>query len=85
MDSQFYDHLLLPSDSASELLIRKCLKQLYNDGFIIVQHIRKTKDSFDTWTRLITLSSITVSIDLYSLGLLFIRKEQTKQHFVVRW
>lgn len=57
---------------------------LHNDSLIVIANINKSKDYFKAWEALIQYPGITVSIDLFCCGLLFIRKEQAKQHFYIR-
>ena len=36
------------------------------------------------WALIKNLSKVTVSLDLYHFGVAFIRKEQEKEHFIIR-
>ena len=60
------------------------LKNITNDGIIVLDDIYWHQDMKDAWQNIITNKRVTVSIDLFYFGLLFIRKEQTKQHFIIR-
>ena len=59
-------------------------KKLHNDSMILINGIRNTKNEFSLWKELIKNVLITVSIDFYHCGVLFVRKEQEKEHFVLR-
>ncbi|WP_348677911.1 hypothetical protein [Flavobacterium coralii] len=50
----------------------------------IVGDIRKTPEAEAAWYEIINQPEATVSIDLYSVGLVFFRPGQAKQHFLVR-
>ncbi len=51
---------------------------------VIINNIRKSAQQFSRWNALKMDDSVTVSIDFFSQGVLFFRKEQEKQHFVIR-
>ncbi len=58
--------------------------KLHNSSVILIDGIHQNPQKEKEWKALIQLSSITVSIDLYRLGALFVRKEQEKEHFTIR-
>ena len=58
--------------------------RLQNDSMILIDGIHKTKADFLSWEKLIRSPKITVSIDFYYCGELFVRQEQYKEHFVLR-
>jgi len=60
------------------------LKQLENDSYIMIMNPYRSKESLFLWNQLINLKIVSVSIDTFYLGLLFVRTEQQKQHFVIR-
>lgn len=51
---------------------------------IIIRSIHQSKESEEKWQETINLESATVTMDLYYFGLLFFRKEQRKEHFIIR-
>lgn len=57
---------------------------LHNDSVILVAQIRQSKKNYALWRQLIQYHKVTVSIDLFHCGVMFIRKEQVKQHFYIR-
>ncbi|GLU44179.1 hypothetical protein [Allomuricauda sp. NBRC 101325] len=58
--------------------------KLHNDSMIWVESIHKNKETLEQWQALIRSPLITVSINMYHCGALFIRKEQVKEHFTIR-
>ncbi|BFP42612.1 hypothetical protein FGF1_34570 [Flavobacteriaceae bacterium GF1] len=56
-------------------------KGLHNDSMVLVNALPKNQLE---WKKAIAHSQITVSIDCYSVGFLFFRKEQVKEHFTIR-
>ncbi len=58
--------------------------KLTNESLIFINNIRRSSQLLRQWEAVCALPEITVSIDLYYCGLLFIRREQVKQHFRIR-
>lgn len=58
--------------------------KLHNDSMVLVNGIHQDKRKWDDWEILIQLPQITVSIDMYHCGAIFVRREQVKEHFTVR-
>ncbi len=58
--------------------------KLHNNSMILVDGIHQTKEKWEEWKNLIASPNITVSIDMFHCGTIFIRKEQVKEHFTIR-
>ena len=58
--------------------------KLHNDSMILINGIHQDKQKQQTWENLIALPTITVSIDMFHCGAVFIREEQVKEHFTIR-
>lgn len=56
-----------------------------NDSVVIIPHIHASKNAITQWKSLIEEKTIHVSLDLFFIGLLFFRKESTKQDFQLRF
>ena len=52
--------------------------------FVVIKNIHQSKVTFSNWQKLIKNAKATVTIDLFYFGLLFFRKEQAKEHFIIR-
>ena len=52
--------------------------------FVVIKDIHQNKINFLNWQKLIKNSEATVTIDLFYFGLIFFRKEQAKEHFIIR-
>jgi len=76
-------------NKAYKLLFTKDLSSLKNINFkslnshhiILIDTIYQHKKE---WQKLINLQDATVTIDLFYFGLIFFRKEQVKEHFIIR-
>lgn len=58
--------------------------KLHNDSMVLVEGIHQNKNKWKDWENLIASPSITVSIDMFHFGAIFIRQEQEKEHFTIR-
>ncbi|MEC7262749.1 MAG: hypothetical protein VXW38_03350 [Bacteroidota bacterium] len=81
---QMLDLLFLKSLSTSEFNSLLDDERLHNNSMLIINGIYTDKKKLREWKRLVALPEITVSMDLYHCGILFIRREQMKEHFTIR-
>jgi hypothetical protein len=73
------DPLLWEQETINRLELAK------NDDAVLIGDIHKTKLHTLAWNRLITNSRVQLSIDVYAIGLLFVKKEfKEKQHFTIK-
>jgi len=75
---------LIYIDNPKEDILAIHKNQIHNDSMIFVKNIHRTKDNTSTWEALKRNEIVTVSIDMFYCGILFIRKEQAKEHFKIR-
>jgi len=61
-----------------------CINSIQNNSLFIFDDIHWSKEMEQVWKEIHSDSRVTVSIDLYDMGLVFFRKESTKQHFILR-
>ncbi len=59
-------------------------KHSHNDTIFILDDIRWSDDMFEAWNELRSSNKYNVSIDLFRMGMLIPRKQQEKEHFVLR-
>lgn len=71
-------------DAAIDQDISMIQKHKHNDTVWIINHIHEAKDQEEIWNQIKEDTNTKVSIDLFHLGLVFFRKEQAKEHFVIR-
>ena len=62
-----------------------CLPKSQNHSVFIFDDIHWSKGMEEAWEEIKNHPSVTVTIDLFFLGLVFFRKEQVKQHFILRF
>ncbi|WP_291720133.1 O-methyltransferase [Bernardetia sp.] len=61
------------------------LEKSHNETVIVLDDIHWSREMEQAWKEIIEHPKVTVSIDLFQLGLVFLRKEQAKQHFKLRF
>jgi predicted O-methyltransferase YrrM len=83
LDFVFLDanHRYEPTINYFNQILEKC----HNETIIILDDIHWSTGMEKAWKEIIKNEKVTVSIDLFQLGLIFLRKEQPKQHFNLRF
>lgn len=51
---------------------------------LIIRRIHQSKESEKKWEEIIKIEDATLTMDLFYFGLVFFRKEQRKEHFIIR-
>lgn len=85
--SDTYDLIFIDGDHNGERTLayfHSLLKNVHNGSVIIFDDIYWSKGMTEAWEKIISHEKVTVSIDTFQWGLVFFRKEQLKQHFVIR-
>lgn len=62
-----------------------CLQKAHNDSLFVFDDIHWSTEMEAAWAYIKAHPSVTVTIDLFAVGLVFFRKQQPKQDFVLRW
>ena len=78
--NQNIDALITQNCNNAEEIIRS----LKNNQFWFVLNIRRDKHSLEKWKKTIQNSNIQVSIDLFQLGIILKREQQTKENFKLK-
>ena len=56
----------------------------HNNTMILVKNIHQNKENSDIWELIKANEKVNVSVDMFLCGVLFLRKEQVKEHFKIR-
>lgn len=83
-DQNPLDLLLLEGLGVQDFHALVSTGRLHNDSLILIDGIHARAQNLHLWSELIALPQISVSMDLYHCGILFIRREQEKEHFKIR-
>ena len=63
----------------------QCLRASDENSIFVFRGIHRSRSMEDVWTQICKHPRVTVSIDLFELGLVFFRKGLSKQDFVIRF
>ena len=63
----------------------ECLTKAHNESVFILDDIHWSRGMQEAWMEVKHHPRVTVTIDLYDLGLVFFRQEQAPQHFRLRY
>lgn len=83
LDLVFFD-----GNHSSEPTLRyfkHCMEYAHNNSVFIFDDIRWSREMFKTWQIIANHSKVTMSIDLFKMGVVFFRKDIPKQHFVINF
>lgn len=61
------------------------LTKAHNDTVFVFDDIHWSKEMDEAWEEIIADERVTVSIDLFALGIVFLKKELSNQHFTIRF
>lgn len=64
---------------------KQCLEKVQNDSVFIFDDIHWSDGMEEAWEEIKAHPSVTVTVDLFFVGLVFFRKEQEKEDFVIRY
>ena len=82
---RYYDIVYIAiSQLQYELNIESLLSMMHNDSILIINSISKSKMNTTMWEEVKEHPKVTVTIDTFYMGYVFIRNEQAKEHFTIR-
>jgi hypothetical protein len=61
------------------------MQHIHNDSVLIFCNIHGSKKMQEVWHKIKNHSSVTLTIDLFNLGLAFCKEELTKEDFILRY
>lgn len=62
-----------------------CLEKANEDSVFVFKNMYNSSEAKEAWTEIKDNSKVTVTLDLFYLGIVFFRKTQRKQHFVIKF
>jgi predicted O-methyltransferase YrrM len=83
LDFVFFDgnHRKIPTINYFE----QCLEKASERSVFVFDDIYWSDEMKEAWQEIKNNDRVTVTIDLFYFGILFFRKEQVKEHFVIRY
>jgi len=62
----------------------QCLKTKRNETMYIFDDIHWNREMEEAWKYILNHKEVTISIDTYQWGIVFFRREQPKEHYIIR-
>jgi len=72
------------TEKATLSYFESCLSSVHNETFFIFKDLYHSKEMRTTWAQIKQHPKVTVTVDVFYYGFVFIRKEQQKEHFKIR-
>lgn len=63
----------------------QCLEKCHNNSVLLFDDIYWSKGMAEAWENIKAHKRVNVTLDLFQVGIVFLRTEQPKQHFVIRY
>jgi predicted O-methyltransferase YrrM len=73
------------SKEATIANVALCLDHCHNNSIVVIDDIHLSAEMEAAWNEILSMSQVKVSIDLFDMGLIFLRKEQVRQDFILRY
>ena len=64
---------------------KQILSKCANDSIIVFDDIRWSAGMLEAWKEISTHPRVSLSVDLFRIGLVYLRKELSKQHLMIRY
>ena len=83
----FYDLIFIDGNHQKSATLRyfeTLLPLVHNDSLVILDDIHWSREMEEAWEEIKLHPAVTLTIDTYYWGLIFFRREQAKEHFVIR-
>jgi predicted O-methyltransferase YrrM len=64
---------------------KQCLDRSHSESVFVIDDIYWSAEMKQAWQEIKDNPQVTVTIDLFFMGIVFFRKEQVKQHFVIAY
>lgn len=62
-----------------------CLQKSHNDTVLIFDDIHWSKDMNEAWNIICSHKSVTLTLDIFQFGIIFFKKELSKQDFIISY
>ena len=82
------DLVFLDGDHRKEATLHyfnKCLPLIHNESVVVIHDIHNSVGMEEAWQSIRANDNVVVTIDLFKMGLVFFRKELSKQDFALRY
>jgi len=86
--SNHYDIIYFDGNHTKEATLeyfKLCLNAKHNNSIFIFDDIYWSSGMVEAWEEIKRHPEVTVTIDVFQWGIVFFRKEQRKEHFIIRY
>lgn len=83
-----YDVIFIDGDHTSKQLLKhleKAIEYCHNETLIIIDDIRWSSDMYTAWEQIIADKRFNLTIDLFKLGIILLKANKEKEHFIIRY
>ncbi len=83
-----YDLVFIDGDHIGKNLLTnldKTLQNCHNETLIIIDDIRWSTDMLAAWEQIITDKRFHLTIDLFKLGIILLKTDKEKEHFILKY
>ena len=83
-----FDFIFFDGNHTEEATLRyfeQCLKSVSNESIFIFDDINWSEGMKNAWNSIKENTSVSVTIDLFFIGIVFFRKELSKENFVIKF
>lgn len=87
LTSNSYDFIFFNENHQKEITLNyfeSLLHTVHNDSVFVFDAIYSSAEMVKVWETIKQHPQVTVTIDTFYLGFVFFRKEQVKEHFIIR-
>jgi predicted O-methyltransferase YrrM len=63
----------------------QCLAKAHDDTVLVLDDIHWSRGMEEAWQAIKDHERVTVTVDLYDMGIVFLRREQAREHFTLRY
>ncbi|NNE13569.1 MAG: class I SAM-dependent methyltransferase [Saprospiraceae bacterium] len=87
LSQEYFDLMYIDGNHQKEATLKYfelLLEKSHNDSIMIFDDIYWSKGMTEAWDIIVSHPRVTVSIDTFFWGIVFFRKEQVKEHFIIR-
>ncbi len=79
-----YDFIYFDFKNYKDSILESLLSRTHNNSLLIFNQIHQTEKNIEIWNLIKRHPKVRVTIDTFDFGFVFFRKEQAKEHFVIR-
>lgn len=83
-----FDFVFIDGNHREEPTIRyfeQCLEKATNETLFVFDDIHWSEGMENAWRYIQDHQEVTLTVDIFHLGLVFLRKELTKEHFIIQY